>query len=837
SHLAQTLPDYMLPGTYVELDTWPLNTAGKLDRNALPTPERSDEKPYIAPRTDAEARIAGAWENALGLGRVSVEDSFFDLGGDSIRAVSLVGALKSIGYSLTVRTIFTYQTVAELARHLSAQEPQEESLSPSENDTRTATADAADALTGALRAAGIDLGSGGLSENTSVADLLALLQQKQAEPEPTPVPDGRGEAGTAPFALVPPEDLDRISDGLADAYPLSQVQTGMAVEVLLEDAGDDYHRVTSFRVRDEHPFSREALHSAARTVVARHEILRTSLALTGFSVPLQLVHPEAEVPFAVEDFTELDEPATRDAVRAYIKREEDSPFDLGTAPLLRVAGLVEGADSWSLVLTHSHIILEGWSHHSLLMEILDVYRAVRDGQDRDAGHEAVDVRFADFIAGELASLDDDADRAYWQRVVDEHSAMALPAGWGDAAAQGSSFRVPVAYGDLEDGLRALAERTRVSMKSVLLAAHLKVMSQLTEEDAFSAGLVFDARPELLGAEKVLGMHLNTLPFAHRRGAPTWAGLVRQVFEQEMDLWEHRRYPLPSIQRLTESGQPVVEVLFTYQNYHQVDTGLIDVGAEQSDTTSQFPLAVTTLAGHLMLTADSKTLSRPNAERIASMYRLVLEAMAADPDGDALSTRLPGDERVHVVSGWNDTETDAPAGCVPELFAARAGEVPRAVAVTSGGVSLSYTELDERSSRLAGHLVSLGVGAGDVVAVLLERGVELLVTLLAVQKSGAAYLPLDARHPAARLAGIVQDAGPRVLVTQESLAATASEIHDGVRILVDTDADAVASARPLPPKATDPSAVAYVLYTSGSTGRPKGVQVTHGALANLLTGIR
>ncbi|MEH0627351.1 condensation domain-containing protein [Streptomyces stelliscabiei] len=226
---------------------------------------------------------------------------------------------------------------------------------------------------------------------------------------------------------MPPEDLDRISDGLADAYPLSQVQTGMAVEVLLEDAGDDYHRVTSFRVRDEHPFSREALHSAARTVVARHEILRTSLALTGFSVPLQLVHPEAEVPFAVEDFTELDEPATRDAVRAYIKREEDSPFDLGTAPLLRVAGLVEGADSWSLVLTHSHIILEGWSHHSLLMEILDVYRAVRDGQDRDAGHEAVDVRFADFIAGELASLDDDADRAYWQRVVDEHSAMALPA--------------------------------------------------------------------------------------------------------------------------------------------------------------------------------------------------------------------------------------------------------------------------------------------------------------------------------------------------------------------------------------------------------------------------
>ncbi|MFD7499406.1 condensation domain-containing protein, partial [Streptomyces sp. NPDC059832] len=617
--------------------------------------------------------------------RVSVEDSFFDLGGDSIRAVSLVGALKAIGYSLTVRTIFTHQTVAELAHHLAAQAPQEESMSPSEKDSPAATADAAEALTGALRAAGIDLTSGGLSENTSVADLLAMLQQKQAEPEP----DVPKEAGTAPFSLVPAEDRDRIPDGLADAYPLSQVQTGMAVEVLLPDAGDDYHRVTSFRVHDGHAFSREALETAVRTVVARHEILRTSLDLTQFSVPMQLVHADAEAPVTVEDLTALDEAAGQDAVRAYIKREESSPFDLGTAPLLRVAALVESAESWSLALTHSHIILEGWSHHSLLMELLDVYRAVRDGQDPDSGREAVGVRFADFIAGELESLDDDVDRDYWQGIVDNHPAVALPANWGDETAPEPSFRLPVAYGDLDDGLRALAERAHVSMKSVLIAAHLKVMSQLTEEETFSAGLVFDARPELLGAEKVLGMHLNTVPFAHSRGARTWAGLVRQVFEQEMDLWEHRRFPLPSIQRLTEAGQPVVEVLFTYQNYHQVDTDLIDVGAEQGSTTSQFPLAVTTLAGHLMLTVDATALSRTNAERIAAMYRLVLEAMATDPDGDALATRLPNEEHVHVVSRWNDTETDEPAGCVPELFTAQAARVPNATAVTSGDTSLTY----------------------------------------------------------------------------------------------------------------------------------------------------
>ncbi|ATZ23947.1 Tyrocidine synthase 3 [Streptomyces lavendulae subsp. lavendulae] len=842
SFLRESLPDYMVPGAFVELEAWPLNTAGKLDRKALPAPDRSDESAYIAPRTDAEARIASAWETALGLERVSVEDSFFDLGGDSIRAVSLVGALKAIGYTLTVRTIFTYQTVAELADHLAAQATQEDRVSPSDNDIRTAPADAAEALAGALRAAGIDLQSGGLSGDTSVADLLALLQQKQTAPEPVAAAatDGRGEAGTAPFALVPAEDRDRIPAGLADAYPLSQVQTGMAVEVLLEGAGDDYHRVTTFRIRDGHAFSHAALETAARTVVARHEILRTSIDLTTYSVPMQLVHAEAGIPFRTLDFTALGEQATTDAVRAFIKGEEEQRFDLGTAPLLRVAGLVESDDAWSLALTHSHLVLEGWSHHSLLMELLDVYRAVRDGRDPDAGRESIGVRYADFIAGELASLADEADRAYWAETVHSHPAVTLPAGWGDGSTDAASYRLPVSYGDLEDGLRTLAERARVSMKSVLLAAHLKVMSQLTEEDSFTAGLVFDARPELLGADKVLGMHLNTVPFAHNRGATTWKTLVRQVFEREMDLWEHRRYPLPSIQRLADTGQSVVEVLFTYQNYHQVDTGLIDVdgAAEQGDVTSQFPLAVTTLGGHLMLTADAKELARPNAERIAGMYRAVLEAMADDPDGDALAARLPGDEDALVVSHWNGTATEEPAGCVPELFAARVAGSVDAVAVSSGGVSLSYGELDARSSRLAAHLGSLGVVPGDVVGVLLERGVELLVALLAVQKVGAAYLPMDAGHPVARLAGIVEDAAPRVLVTQGSLSEVAAGIHSGVRVLVDADAAVIGAASvPSVVRVTDPASVAYVLYTSGSTGRPKGVAVTHGALGNLLVGMR
>ncbi|MEV6951754.1 non-ribosomal peptide synthase/polyketide synthase [Streptomyces sp. NPDC051183] len=833
--LREELPDYMVPGAFVELDAWPLNTAGKLDRKALPAPTRGAESTYIAPRTDAEASIAHAWESALGLERVSVEDSFFDLGGDSIRAVSVVGALKALGHRLSVRTIFTYQTVAELADHLAAQAQQEDTVSPTNISTRTAgAADAAEALAGALAAAGIDLAADGLSDQTSVADLLALLRTQAAptaaEPQPAP-----GEGGLAPFALLTDEDRERIPEGLADAYPLSQVQTGMAVETLVEDGGDDYHRVTSFRVRDGHAFSRTALEAAARTVAARHEVLRTSIDLTGYSVPMQLVHATAEIPLHVEDLTGIrDEESLTRAVQAHVAVEESRPFALGDHSLLRIAALVESDRAWWLSLTHSHIILEGWSHHSLLMEILDVYRTVREGGDPDAGREPVPARYADFIAGELESLADEGDREYWAHTVDAYPALSLPAGWGEPTAEdGRGYRLPVAYSDLEPGLKKLAERARVSAKSVLIAAHLKVMSQLTEESRFSAGLVTDARPELLGAERVCGMHLNTVPFAHEAGlATTWAGLVRQVFDREMELFDHRRYPLPAIQRLAEPGQSVVEVLFTYQNYHQVDTELIDVEANLGDATSQFPLAVTTLAGHLVLTANERDLARPQAQRVADMYRLVLEAMAADPEGDARAVLLPADEEALVVTGWNDTATETPAPTVPELFAARVAASADAVAVTSGGVSLSYAEVDARSEALAHRLVAEGVRPGDVVGVLLERGVELLVALLAVQKSGGAYLPMDAAHPAARLAGIVTDAAPAVLVTQDSLAAVAAEIHSGTRISVSDTADAPGR---LP--AIDRDAVAYVLYTSGSTGKPKGVQVTHGALGNLLVGIR
>ncbi|MEU2355879.1 amino acid adenylation domain-containing protein, partial [Streptomyces misionensis] len=769
--LGARLPSYMVPAAFVALDRLPLTTNGKLDRRALPAPSGDARRAggaYTAPRTPTEERLAEVWAEVLGLDKVGVDDGFFDVGGDSIRAVALVGAVRSAGHDITVRDVFEYRTVARLAE---------------------------------------------------------LLTGRSA---PAVVPDP-----VRPFALIDAADRARLPEGVADAYPLSQVQAGMVLEMSVDNGQNNYHNVTSFRIRDERPYDHPSLVEAARIVVARHEALRTSLDLTGYSVPMQLVHEIADMPVGTQSLHGLTEEEIRDAVRVYTARERARVFDLAVPTLMRLFAHDTGNGSWWLSITECHPVLEGWSHHSMLMEILDVYGALRDGRPVEEP-ERPGTRFADFIAAELQALNDDGDREYWSRVVADHAPLEVPAGWGDGPdAPRATYQASVPVTDLEDRLRAFAGRARVSMKSVLLAAHLKVMSQLTGETAFHTGLVCDARPELPGADRVYGMYLNTLPFAFEAGrAATWRELVSQVFAAEIELWPHRRYPMPAVQRLAGSGQ-LLHVYFNYQDFHQVDTERVDHEAAIDDSPTEFPLTVSSRGGHVIVTANGRVVSQENAERIAAMYRLVLEAMAADFDGDAQAVYLPLGEREVVLRRWNNADTGQVAGAVPELFAGQVARVPDAVAVTSGGVSLTYTELDDRSARLAGSLAAAGVGAGDVVAVLLERGVDLLVALLAVQRTGAAYLPLDATHPAGRLSGIIEGAAPAVLLTQESLRETAAEIHQGTRVLVEEGA----TAEPLAPRVVDPSAVAYVLYTSGSTGRPKGVQISHRALGNLLTGIR
>lgn len=760
------LPAYMVPTAIMVLDAFPLTDVGKIDLAALPSPDRASravDTTAVAPRTDREREIAEVWRDVLGADEVGIHDSFFELGGDSVRAVALVGILRREGFEVTVRDVFQHRTVATLV----------------------------DAL-GPRHAGGVD---GPL---------------------------------VRPFELLSSADRTALPVGVTDAYPLSRIQLGMVLEMEASQEEGNYHNVTSYRIRDPHPYRHEAMQEAVTSVVLRHEVLRTTMDLTTYSEPLQLVHETTDVSVGLVDLRGR-EPAEQDlALSAYMAAERGRPFDLGVAPLFRFfVHLYDGY--WRFTFTEFHPILEGWSFHVLLTEVLDRYRALRDGSQYVAT-PLPEVRYADFIALERAETHNPGHAAFWADVVDNYPKFELPEGW--AGEPGRVRLELVRYHDLLDGLHQLARHADVSMKSVMLAAHLKVLSLLTPEPAFAAGLVCDTRPEVDGADRVAGMYLNTVPFPFRTGAGSWRELVQQVMATEIEVWPHRRYPLGAKR---QGGRPTgeVDVDFAYLDFHVLDWDLVDQEGGIDDSPNEFKLQVTAHTGWLQMASRPQDVSPAARRRLAALYRVVLEAMSADPDGDPRRLLVPAQERsiAGPATGPSAREIET---SVHGLVEEQVRRTPDALAVIDDRQELSFAEVNDRANRLAHHLTGLGVGPESVVAVHLERSAELVIALLAVLKAGGAFLPFDPEHPLRWRRDALAQAAPAALVTRDRWLDDFADVPVPV-VSLERDREALAAAPTADPGLPwhGGDRLAYVIYTSGSTGRPKGAQNTHRGLVNRL----
>lgn len=768
--LRERLPGYMIPSALVVLSEFPLTVNGKVDLRALPSPGRDDRvtrTPYLMPRTDAEAELAIVMSGVLEIPSVGVLDGFFELGGDSVRAVVLVGALRDAGFDVCVRDVFEHRTVERLAAVLGARSPK---------------------------------------------SLDAPLVR--------------------PFELLDPADRALLPDDVIDAYPLSRIQLGMLLE--MESSGEEgnYHNVTSYLIRDRRPFARDALQRAADIVVARHEVMRTSMDLRSFSEPIQLVHPHAKLPIGVTDMRELGPAGQEASLRAYMAAERKRLFDISAPPLFRFH-VQAYAGHWRLTFTEFHPILEGWSLHLMIMELLGYYDDIVTGREPSPPSLPA-IRYADFVALERRELEDEGHARYWHDVVTEYPPLTLPDAWGSGC--GPVESTYLSYTDLEDGLREVARVADVPLKSVLHAAHLKVMSLLTAETAFCSGLVCDTRPEITGSERVLGMYLNTVPFPFRTGKGSWIELVQEVFRTEIDIWPHRRYPLGNIQR-PAVGAFALNACFMFLDFRMVDYELVDEDAGIDDSPNEFRLMVTANRGWLCIISRPQDLDVAGRKRLSEMYRQVLEAMAADPGGDARRTFLAKSDRGELLA--SPAPRDALSARllylpVHRLVERQAARTPAAVAVVSGAEQLTYAELNGRANQLARMLADLGAGPESLVAVHQDRSLDLVVSLLAILKAGAAFLPIDPEYPLGWRQDLLASAAPAVLLTHSRWLPELSGA--GPRAFCPDRDHALVAAHvtsDLPDHVVSGDQAAYVIHTSGSTGRPKGAVNTHRALTNVL----
>ncbi|HSF42989.1 MAG TPA: amino acid adenylation domain-containing protein, partial [Thermoanaerobaculia bacterium] len=490
-----------------------------------------------------------------------------------------------------------------------------------------------------------------------------------------------------------------------------------------------------------------------------------------------------------------------------------------------------------------HSILDGWSVATMLSGLFRHYLFLVGAGPAPAEDPPPAVTYRDFVAAERRTLASEESRRYWRGVVGNGAGTLLPRlmprRTGTEERDMRFHPVPVSP-ETSNALQRLARREGVPLKSVLLAAHLRVLALLTGELDVLTGLISNGRPEGEGGERLLGLFLNTVPLRGWLAGGTWLQLVHEVFEAERNQIPHRRFPLAELQRM--AGGKLLETVFNYTHFHvyQSLSGLqgLDVVGREGFEEANFPFATNFSISapgapiELRIEFDAAELGEELLAAADRYYRGALDALVADPEARyELAPVMPAEERVQVLATGQGETAPVPACGIHEAFLVQAGRTPEAVAVLGEEWRLTYGDLAAAASRIAWHLIRLGVGAEARVAVCLRRSPEMLAAFLGVLETGAAYVPLDPAYPQERLALLLADSGATVLVSDQA-SATALPETAVRRVLLDRDREAIGREPAEPPAVcVEARSPAYVIYTSGSTGTPKGVVAVHGGLLN------
>ncbi|MFJ2900733.1 amino acid adenylation domain-containing protein, partial [Streptomyces sp. NPDC087218] len=640
------------------------------------------------------------------------------------------------------------------------------------------------------------------------------------------------------------ETLESTYPGLVDVLPLSPLQEGLHFHALDEDASSDAYTVQI--VLDlEGDFDTTAMRRAAGALLSRHAGLRAGFVHEGLDAPVQVITAEARLPWSEQDLADLAPEARDAAVTRILDEDRARRFDPAAPPLLRFTAIRLDDDHHRLVLTYDHLLLDGWSTAVLVRELFALYAS---GSDTAALPRV--TPFRDHLEW-LSRQDRAAAEAAWREALaglDEPTLLASSHDTADDAAP-EQIRTELTA-ELTEAVSARARALGITLNTVVQGCWGLVLARLTGRDDVVFGATVSGRPaDLPGIEDMVGLFINTLPVRVRvRPGDSLSGLFAAVQDEQARLMPHQHVRLADVQRLAGHGE-LFDSIAVFENYpiDALDLGSGDgrlrvTGVDGGDTT-HYPLTLIAVPGdrlQLRLGHRPGVVDRDRAERILAALLSVLDAVVADPDRPVgRIDLLPPAERHQVLEAWNDTAAPVPAGTLADAFRQQAARTPDSVAVTFRGTGLSYAELDERSNRLARLLIGRGAAPEQFVAVALPRSADLLVAVLAVLKSGAAYLPVDPGYPAERIEFLLRDAAPVLVLTTAEVAAGLPEtgmprlLLDGEDITAEldslpadapTDADRVAPLRP--------ANSAYVIYTSGSTGRPKGVVVSHESVVAL-----
>lgn len=782
--LRERVPEFMVPTAFVASDEIPYTPNGKLDRASLPAPPARAAwggAKDADARTPLERTLAEVWHAVLETDAVGLDALFFDVGGDSIRSIEVVYLARERGVFISVQDVFQHQTIRELAR--------------------------------AAR---------------------------------THPPDGQRPAAVLPaFALVSPEDRQRLPPDVEDAYPLTLLQAGL---IFHSEQSPEYAvYVTSYRLRAL--FDQELLDRALRQVVGRHPVMRTSFHVSGFGEPLQLVHREAAVVLQTTDWRDRPAEVQSQLLSEWIENRRRQKFDWRCPPLFDFQVHIRDADSFQFTVVEP--FLDGWSVALLTTDVLSVYRDLLAG--REPALPSVASTLRDYVALEREALASTELRRFWAEQLDRATVGELPRWPAESEAEEPRFvrrDVPIHDG-VQRGLNEMARSLGVPLKSVLLAAHVKVLSLLTGQDEVLTGLMTHGRPESRESRQAVGLFLNVLPLRVELGDGSWRDLVQAMYRAEADVLPYRRYPYA--QMIRDHGGSRFDSLFNYIHFYPYrdfaagDVQIAEITANDQTYflfTAQFSLDWRSSALRLTLDFNAGGIPDEQIDAFAGYYGRVLARLAEMPAEDHRAACFLGDtEQRKLFEKWKGTRRALPVEkSFLDLFDEQTRRMPDRVAVVDERQRLTYRQLQAWAAVIARTLGRReSVADGPVIAVLGQRSAGLLAALLGVFRAGATYLPLDPDWPPSRIRQLLAQARSKMLLAADDCLelardCLAADLWDGapppqlVRL----------EGLPLDHDESDrgghagtPHSLAYVLYTSGSTGSPKGAMIEHAGMLNHL----
>ncbi|MFI9103079.1 amino acid adenylation domain-containing protein [Streptomyces fildesensis] len=764
----ESLPEHMVPSAVILLDRLPLTANGKLDRAALPAPDFASVGSGREARTPQEQIVCDLFAQVLGLPRAGVDDDFFDLGGHSLLATRLIAQIRSVfGVEVALRTLFEGPTPAAVAALL----------------------------------------------DTAAPGRLALIARERPE-----------------------------------VMPLSFAQRRLWFLHQMEGPSATYNIPLVLRFTGQ--LDPDALRTALGDLVARHESLRTVLPEVD-GTPYQRVLDMATMDLPITETTEseLDDVLLQAARHA---------FDLAVEPPLRAELFELSPQEHVLLLVVHHIAGDGWSLGPLAADLTQAYTARTRGES--PSRVPLPVQYADYTLwqNELLGDQNDPDSLfatqidYWTNALaDLPDQLSIPTDRPRPAVmtyRGDYVTVTI-NPELHQRLADLARSTGTSLFMVLQAGLASLLTRLGAGHDIPLGSPIAGRTDQ-NLDHLIGFFVNTLVLrTDTTGDPTFTQLLNQVRETSLAAYAHQDVPFEYLVEIlnptrTLAHHPLFQIMLALQNapVSSLELPGVRAGVELGRTgTAKFDLffGLAEQRGPNgepqgidgVVEYSSDIYDAPTVHRLFDRWLQLLDAATAHPD-QPLSTInvLTPTEQHQLIHTWQDTTLPLPEASLADLFTRQAAKTPDAPAVVTANATLSYAELNTRANQLAHHLIARGVRPGDAVAVLLQRSPATVTTLLALMKTGAVYVPLDARYPSERIHHILEQTNTTLVLTDttsQTALATATP-----HLLITDPAQFDGDGRHAPDVTVHPDAAAYVMYTSGSTGTPKGVVVTHRNVTSL-----